>query len=107
MQCADLVVHQRDQWRNHQANPSPGLLAHDGGDLVAQRLAPARGHQHQRIAPIGNMLHDVGLRPAKVGVTKHVLQDGMALVERYGGCCHYKNRSISRTFGGRYSGFLI
>ena len=44
VQRADLVVHQRNQRRNHDADPVPSLLAGDGGDLVAQAFAAAGGH---------------------------------------------------------------
>ena len=41
-----LVLHQRDQRRHHDADALP----QQGRNLVAQRLAAAGGHQHQRIA---------------------------------------------------------
>src|SRR6218665_92288 len=50
VQRTDLVVHQRNQRRDHDAHPAPLLLAHDGRHLVAQRLAAPGGHQHQRVA---------------------------------------------------------
>ena len=46
------------------------LLAQDGGHLVAQAFAPARGHQHQRVAAGGHLLDDVGLLTAEGGVAK-------------------------------------
>jgi hypothetical protein len=63
---ADLVVHQRDQRRDHQmVTPLPGALAGDGRNLVAQALAAAGGHQHQRVAAGGDVVDDRGLRPRK------------------------------------------
>ena len=53
------------------------LLAHDGGHLVAQALAAARGHEHQRIATRHHVLNDGLLRATKLLVAKNVFQDGM------------------------------
>ena len=62
VQRADLVVHQRDQRRDHDRHAVAGALARDGRDLVAQRLAAAGGHQHQRVAAGDDMVDDGGLR---------------------------------------------
>ena len=47
-QAVDLIFHQRDQRRNHNV----GTLGHGRGNLVAQRLAAAGGHNDQRVAVI-------------------------------------------------------
>ncbi len=65
-----LILHQRDQRRHHDAD----AVAQQGRNLVAQRLAAAGGHQHQRIAPAGHMLDDGLLRAAKGGVAEGVAQ---------------------------------
>jgi hypothetical protein len=43
VQRAHLVVHQRDQRRHHNGHALSGLLAHDGGHLVAQAFAAPVG----------------------------------------------------------------
>ena len=42
----DLILHQRDQRRHDDADARP----HERGDLVAERLAAAGRHQHERVA---------------------------------------------------------
>ncbi len=46
-QAVDLVLHQGDERRHDDAEPLAGHRRH----LVRQRLAAARGHQRQRVAP--------------------------------------------------------
>jgi hypothetical protein len=60
-QRVDLVLHQRDQRRDHDADARPQQRR----DLVAQRLAAAGRHQHQRVAAADHVLDDLGLRPRK------------------------------------------
>ncbi len=74
VQRADLVVHQRDQRRDHHRHAVAGLLPHDGRDLVAQRLAAARGHQHQRVAAAHHVVHDGFLRAPEAVVAEHLGQ---------------------------------
>ncbi len=78
VQRAHLVVHQRDQRRDDDGHAHPGPLAGYRRDLVAQRLAAARGHQYQCVATVGHVLDDGLLRPAKLRVTKHLFQNGVA-----------------------------
>ena len=75
MQRSDLVVHQRNQRRHNNRHAVARVLPRNRRDLVAQRLAAARGHQHQCIAAIHHMVNDGGLRATKVGVTKDLAQD--------------------------------
>ena len=77
MQRAHLVVHQRNQRRDDYGHPAPLLLAHDGGHLVAQAFAAARGHEHQRIATANHMFDDVLLGASELLVAKDVVQDGV------------------------------
>ena len=56
-QGGDLVLHQRDQGRDHHA----GSGAQHRRYLVAERLAPAGGHQHKRIAPAQHRADDLFL----------------------------------------------
>ena len=66
-QARDLVAHQRDQRRDHDA----AALAQQRRQLIAQRLAAAGRHQHQAIAAIGNVADDLLLRAAKAGQAEH------------------------------------
>ena len=77
VQGADLVVHQRDQRRDHDRHAVARLLARDRGDLVAQAFAAARGHEHQRVAAVDNVVNDPGLRSAEGLVAKNLAQDGL------------------------------
>jgi hypothetical protein len=70
-QRVDLVLHQRDQRRDHDAD----AVAEHRRDLVAQRLAPSGWHQHQRIAAARKLLDRFGLVPAERGVAEHVVED--------------------------------
>ena len=72
----DLVLHQRDQRRDDHRDAMACPLARNGRDLVTQRFAPARGHEHQRITPGRHMVNDGLLRAAKGIVAKNFAQDG-------------------------------
>jgi hypothetical protein len=54
-QRVDLVLHQRDQRRDHD----PDAVADQRRDLVAQRLAAAGRHQHQRVATADDVADDL------------------------------------------------
>ena len=75
VQGAHLVVHQRNQRRHHHRDALARTLACNGRDLVTERLAPARGHEHQRIAAGRHMVNDGLLRTAKGVVAKNFAQD--------------------------------
>ena len=66
-----LVLHQCDERRHDHAD----ALAHKRRHLVAERLAGARGHQHQRVASGDDVLDDGLLLSAKGLVAEHPLQD--------------------------------
>ena len=57
--------------------PCPCCWRTMAGYQVAQALAAARGHQHQRVAAANHMLDDRLLRAAELFVAKDVLQDGV------------------------------
>ncbi len=77
LQRLDLIGHQGDQRRDDQ----PHALAQDGGHLIADALAPA-GRQHgQHVAPGQNLLDHRSLKPAKIGMAPHALQQGPRLVQ--------------------------
>ena len=67
-QRRDLVLHQRDERRDHHAY----AFAQQRRDLVAQRLAAARGHQHQRVAAAGDVVYDLCLVPAERSITEYL-----------------------------------
>ena len=66
----DLVFHQSDQRRNHQRR----AVAHQGGQLVAQRLAATRRHDDDRVAAREHRLDDFILALAEVCEAKMLLQ---------------------------------
>ncbi len=70
LQGVDLVLHQGDQRGDDHARAP----AHQRGDLVAQRLAAARRHQHQGVAAARHRLDDVLLVAAERVVAEHVAQ---------------------------------
>ena len=61
LQRAHLVFHQRDEGRHDDRHSLP----EQGGYLEAQRLATARGHQHQRIAAANGVADDFLLHRAE------------------------------------------
>lgn len=74
-QRGDLILHQRDQRRHDDARTMAGLAAHQRGNLVAQRLAAARRHQHQTVAAARDVLDDLALLAAKGGITEDFVED--------------------------------
>jgi hypothetical protein len=76
----DLVGHQRDQRRDHQAQARPD----HAGDLVAEALSAAGG-QHRHGATPGQDLGDhVSLQSAKLGVAEGAPKDLARLIEGRG-----------------------
>ena len=65
-----LLVHPDGDFTCHRI-----LLPHDGRDLVTQRLAAARGHEHQRVPPGDGVLDDGLLGAAELPVAKSVLEN--------------------------------
>ena len=72
----DLILHQRDQRRDDEAD----AVAHERRDLIAQRLAAARRHQHERVAPGQRRRDDGLLLAAEARVAEHVAQDAARAV---------------------------
>ena len=70
-QRADLVVHQRDQWRHDDR----GAGAQQRRNLEAQRFAATGGHQHQGVATGCQMFDHRLLLAAEAGIAENVLQD--------------------------------
>ena len=82
MQRTHLVVHERNERRHHDGDAVARTLARDGRNLVTQRFAAARRHEHQRIAAATHVLHDVRLRATKCAVAKHFAQDILRIHRR-------------------------
>ena len=51
-----------------------GARAHQRGDLVAQRLAAAGGHQHEGVAAAHDVVDDLGLLAAEVVVAEDAVE---------------------------------
>ena len=69
-QRIDLVLHQRDQRRDHDA----GAVAQQRRQLIAQRFAAAGRHQHQRIAAGDHLLDDLPLFAAEAVVAEDLAE---------------------------------
>ena len=70
----DLILHQGDERRDHQRVPVHGQC----GELVAEGLAPARWHEHQRVVArkhVGNNLFLQGEKSVKPEVGLEEGQD--------------------------------
>ncbi len=70
-QRLDLVLHERDERRDHDRRAGP----HQGGDLVAQRLAATGRHQDECVPAADHVVHDLGLRAPKRLEPEHLAQD--------------------------------
>ena len=106
-QRVDLVLHQRDQRRDDHA----GAVPHQRGDLVAQRLAAAGRHQHERVAAGDDVVDDLLLLAAERVVAEHPPQHLQRPVGHRlrapGNYCHaaiLRARSVSVGPGGRPPG---
>jgi hypothetical protein len=66
-----LVLHQGDEGRDHHARARP----HQRGDLVAERLAAARRHEHERVAALHDAVDDGRLLAAERLVAEDPVQD--------------------------------
>ncbi len=69
-QRVNLVLHERDQRRDDHAR----ALAHQRGDLVAQRLTAAGRHQGDSVAAAADVLDDLLLLAAEGVVAEHAVQ---------------------------------
>ncbi|MBW8747556.1 MAG: hypothetical protein JF584_08325 [Acidobacteria bacterium] len=72
LQLRGLVIHQRDQWADHQSRPVQG----DGGKLIAQRLSRAGRHHQQQITPFDGCPADLFLAFPEVIETEGLPQKG-------------------------------
>ena len=73
----DLVAHERDQRRHHDRDTGPAQRR----NLIAQRLAEAGRHQHQRIAAGDDVVDNLGLEAPERIEPENRAQD----VERWAG----------------------
>ena len=108
-QATDLVAHQGDQGRDDNSDP----IAHQGGQLEAERFAAAGGHDRKDVFAGGHGLHDLGLARPKGVEAEGRLQQGRRIGMRdqhcggqpvcFGLCARYGiNRPILR--GGKQGG---
>lgn len=74
-QGGHLIVHQRDQRRDHHRQPFAQQCRH----LEAQRLTAAGRHQDQGITAAGHALNDRTLAATKAVVAEDVLEDALSL----------------------------
>ena len=95
LESADLVVHQGDQRAHDHGHALVGLVADDRRDLVAQALAAAGGHEHQRIAAGDRVLDDRLLQAAERVVAEDLGENAAGAVDRGG-------RREEGRFGGRH-----
>ena len=77
-QGGDLIVHQRDQRRNDHR----GAGTAQGRHLVAQALAAAGRHQHQRVAAGEHMVDYRFLRTTKAGKAEDTAENALGIVDR-------------------------
>ena len=85
LERGDLIGHERDQRGDDHARAA----AQQRGDLIAQRLAAAGGHQHHGVPAAGDLLDDLGLLAAERVVPEDGREDlecgirllGIALAE--------------------------
>ena len=70
-QGVDLVLHQRDEGGDDDRDAG----TEQGGDLVAQRLAAAGGHDHQAIAAARDVPDDRFLLASKRAVSEDAIED--------------------------------
>jgi hypothetical protein len=66
-----LVVHEGDEWADDERSPS----ACEGGELIAEALAGAGGHDQEDIVTSGCGLAYLLLMRAKLAVTEDAMQE--------------------------------
>jgi len=81
LERVDLVLHERDERADDDGEPRQ----HERGDLVAETLSAAGGHEHQHVAAREHRADCFRLHAAEVRVAEQAAQLGAgALVERVG-----------------------
>ena len=70
LQLRDLVAHQRNQRRDHDGQPVP----QQRGQLIAERLAPARRHHGEHVAPVEDRADNIVLARPKIREPKGLPQ---------------------------------
>ena len=78
LQRLHLVGHERDERRDDDGRAAERKRGH----LVHERLARARGHDAQHVAPGQHLLHELPLRGAEVGVAEPLAQHRPRVVYR-------------------------
>ena len=88
----DLVVHERDEGRHHDAR----ALAQQRGDLVAEALAATGRHEHDGVAAARDLRDDLGLLAAEGVVAEDGVQRLGGRVEARRGGAHDAGRGCAR-----------
>ena len=86
-QRVHLVLHQRDERGDDHA----GAVPDERRDLVAQRLAAAGRHEHERVPAAGNVVDDLPLPAPERLVPEHAPQDLQRPVGHRVDCCHARD----------------
>ena len=84
LQGIHLVLHQRNQRRDDDADAGPVQR----GDLVAERLAAAGRHQHEGVPSGDQFLDDRLLVRAESGIAEDAAQRGVDVIREYAGGVH-------------------
>jgi hypothetical protein len=98
LEGADLVVHQCDQGTDDDGDALAGPVTDDRRYLVAQALAAAGGHEHERIAAADGVLDDRLLQATERAVAEDLVEDAA------GGRVGPGGRRNERGFGGLHRG---
>ena len=75
LERGNLVLHQCDQRRHDDTRAEARLSSHERRNLITQRFAAARRHQHERIAAGGHVFDDFALLPSESGIAKYFVED--------------------------------
>ena len=82
LQLRDLIAHQRDQRRNHDSQP----IAQQSGQLIAQRLAPARWHHSEHVLAVEDRTDNLVLARPEIRKPEGFAQDFPCLVQAAHAC---------------------
>ena len=83
-EAVDLVFHQGNERRDDEGNP----FSREGGQLVAERLTGAGGHDGQDMFAALDAGKDFGLAGEELRVAEHTLGGGFQFVALLGGDGH-------------------
>ncbi len=93
-----LILHEGDQGRDHHGQAGE----EQAGDLIAEGLAAARGHDGQGVPAVQHIAHHLGLEGAEGVVAEDLFEQGAGRVQGGGHGGHGRRQG----FGGHGSGWL-